>query len=175
MEAYKIVLIVLGVIAFIYLLLVLTDFLFVTFFSRTLKKHAKAVAVMLQTKFDNIHKLLDLLNKYSISVDYKYVEMLNAINPACFTKVDTPECSTARSSLSFLRDQLLYLVNKDEILPKHSEIKAAIEAITEMDNNYHILIATYNADVIGYNYWIHFLPTRYIFKLAKTQNKQIIA
>lgn len=175
MQPYQIALLILGIIVGVYLLAVVIDFLFVSFFLRTLKKHAKALAVMLQTKFDNIKKLLDVLNKYSISVDFKYIKMLTDINPKCFVKIESSECSIARSSLSYLRDELVFLAKSDEKLSKHSEINSAINNITEMDNNYRILVATYNADVIGYNYWIHFLPTRYIYKLAKTKNKQIIA
>ena len=74
-----------------------------------------------------------------------------------------------------LRDELVYLAEQNERLSKHGEIRQAKNNITEMDANYRNLIAMYNADAIGYNYWISFIPTRYIYKLLKVQSKQIIS
>ena len=175
MEGYQIALTILGVIVGIYIILVLLDLIFILSFRTILNKHSRALAVFLQTKYDNIHRLIDILNKYGKTLDFKYIKMLTDINPKIFLTLDAPECKVARDNLCFIRDELVYIVGQDELLSKHNEVKNGLNSITEMDANYHILVASYNADVIGYNYWVHFLPTRYIYKLLKTKNKQLIA
>ncbi len=175
MEGYQIALLVIGIIVSVYLIFVLIDFIFFVSFKVNLKKHTHAIAVFLQSKYDNIHKLLELVNKYAIPVNTEYVNKYTQIDTKCFSSPDTPSCIAARATLNQLKNEIVVIVRGDEILNKHNEIKQALSSIEEMDTNYRMLVATYNADVIGYNYWIHFLPTRYIYKLAKVNDKQIIA
>ena len=72
MEGYQIALLVIGIIVSVYLIFVLIDFVFFVSFKINLKKHTHAIAVFLQAKYDNIHKLLELVNKYAIPVNTEY-------------------------------------------------------------------------------------------------------
>lgn len=175
MEAYQIVLLVIGIIAGLYLLLVVMDVIFVLTFRKIFIKHNKALEVFLHYKYDNIKKLLTILDKYNVRIGDKYLRMFDEINPDCFSNQESKLCLEARTSLSMLRDELVYLAEQNERLSKHGEIRQAKNNITEMDANYRNLIAMYNADVLGFNYWISFIPTRYIYKLLKVQSKQIIS
>ena len=91
--------------------------------------------------------------------------MLNSIDPSNFPNLDGKKCSEDRHNLALLRDELLFMIKNSENISKHIEVKNAISYIQEVDNNYRVLLAAYNADVLGYNYWIHFLPSRFIFKV----------
>ena len=175
MEAYQIVLLVLGIILGLYILMVIMDVIFVLMFRKIFIKHNKALEVFLHYKYDNIKKLLTILDKYNVKIGDKYIRMFDEINPECFSNQESRACLEARASLSALRDELVYLAEKNERLSKHGEIRQAKNNITEMDANYRNLIAMYNADVLGFNYWVSFLPTRFIYKLLKVQSKQIIA
>ena len=175
MDAGQIVLLVFGIIFGLYLLLVIMDVVFVLMFRRIFIKHNKALEVFLHYKYDNIKKLLTILDKYNVRIGDKYLRMFDEINPDCFSNQESKMCLEARVSLSMLRDELVYLAEQNERLSKHGEIRQAKNNITEMDANYRNLIAMYNADVLGFNYWISFLPTRYIYLLFKVQSKQIIS
>lgn len=175
MEGYQVFLLVLGIIVGLYIILVIMDCIFITVFRRIFIKHNKALEVFLHYKYDNIKKLLDLLDKYNVRIGDKYLRMFEEIDTNSFSDQESQLCLEARTSLSMLRDELVYLAEQNETLSKHGEIRQAKNNITEMDSNYRNLIAMYNADVLGYNYWINFLPTRYIYKLFKVKNKQIIS
>ena len=175
MEAYQVVLLVFGIILGLYIVLLIMDLIFVLSFRRIFIKHNKALEVFLHYKYDNIKKLLDILDKYNVRIGDKYLRMFSEISPDCFSNQESRECLEARTSLSMLRDELVYLAEQNEKLSKHGEIRQAKNYITEMDANYRNLIAMYNADVLGYNYWISFIPTRYIYKLLKVNSKQIIS
>ena len=73
-----------------------------------------------------------------------------------------------------LRDEAMFIASKNSFLEKHDEFRIAKRNVLESDNVYRINIAMYNADVLGYNYWIGFLPTRYIYKILKVKRKEII-
>jgi len=130
---------------------------------------------MLHVKYDNTKKLIDCLNKNKVHVPYKYIEVINRIKTESFANQELPECLEARNDLTYLRNELVLLTNSSEALAKNLELKRAKDAIVEMDANYRTLVAMYNADVLGYNYWINFLPTKYIKYIFKLKEKQIIS
>lgn len=175
MEAWQIVLIVFGSILGTELLFILVDTIFVLSFRGIFKKHNAALGLMLHVKYDNTKKLIECLNKNKVEVPQRYYEALNRIQVSSFNNQDLPECLQARNDLAYLRNELVLLTNSSEALSKHNELKRAKEAIVEMDANYRTLIAMYNADVLGYNYWINFLPTKYLKYIFKLKEKQIIS
>lgn len=175
MEGYQVALLVIGIVLGVYLLLLIMDVIFVISFHKIFIKHNKALEVFLHYKYDSIKKLLDILDKYNVRIGDKYLRMFEEIDPNSFSNQESKACLEARTSLSMLRDELVYLAEQNERLSKHGEIRQAKNNITEMDSNYRNLIAMYNADVLGYNYWISFILTRYIYKILKFQSKQIIS
>lgn len=175
MEAWEITLLVVGITLGVILLFIATDVTFILIFRKIFKKHNTALGLMLHVKYDNTKKLIDCLNKNGVNVPYKYVEIINQIETESFMNQELPSCLEARNNLTYLRNELVLLTNSSEALSKNNELKKAKEAITEMDANYRQLIAMYNADVLGYNYWINFLPTKYIKYIFKLKEKQIIS
>ena len=175
MEAWQIVLLVFGIIFGLALLLALTDAIFILSFRGIFKKHNAALGLMLHVKYDNTKKLVDCLHKNKVEVPQKYIDVINRIQTESFNNQELPACLEARNDLTYLRNELVMLTNSSEALSKNLELKRAKDAIVEMDANYRTLVAMYNADVLGYNYWINFLPAKYIKYIFKLKEKQIIS
>ena len=175
MEAWEVTLLIIGIIFGSMILFIALDVTFILTFRSIFKKHNAALGLMLHVKYDNTKKLVDCLNKNKYHVPYKYIEILNRIKTESFMNQELPECLEARNDLAYLRNELVLLINSDPALSKNLELKRAKDAITEMDTNYRTLVAMYNADVLGYNYWINFLPTKYIKYIFKLKEKQIIS
>ena len=63
----------------------------------------------------------------------------------------------------------------------HPELNSDMEFVqnknnvNELDVQYRNNVIMYNADVLGYNYWIRFLPCRFIFQMFKIKKKEIIS
>ena len=174
MNATETTLLILGIILGLYILTIALDAIFILSFRRIFKKHNTALCVMLHTKYENIKKLVELLNKAEVAVPFKYIEILNGINANSFKDQELPECVQARNDLAYLKNELVYMVNNEEKLTKNLEVKRAKDAITEMDANYRTLVSMYNADALGYNYWINFLPTKWVKYLFRLKEKTII-
>ena len=109
-----------------------------------------------------------------LAIDNKYYALMNDINVNDFAHQDTKECEKARAILSYLRDEALALSNKSPELNENNEFVTTKRNILEQDKIYQQFIAMYNADVLGYNFWISFRPWRWLFKLLKTKRKDII-
>ena len=174
MEAWQVALLVLCIILGLYLALIFVDVFFVLVFRRIFKKHNAALGVILHTNYDNVKKLFDLLNKNGVNVPYSLVETLNSIDANSFVNQETDECKKSRNNLAYLRSEMSYFINNDEMLSKNLEIRRSLESIDELNNDYRRLVAMYNADVLGFNYWINFLPTKYLKYIFRWKEKQII-
>ena len=169
-----IVLIVFLSILALFLILVAMDVGFVLSFKRLFKVHTKAMILFLNMKYDNIKSLADVMIKNGVNVDKGIIAQLNDIHREDFDQVEGKACKKAQEILTYTKDELLYIARGLKNLHKHNEFKAAIENVSSLDNQYRSTIATYNADVLGYNYWISFWPTRWIWKIFKFKSKTLI-
>lgn len=175
LEAWQIVLIVIGSVFILFILIQVTGLGFFFSFKSMLSKHITALNVVLQTKYDNINKLLSIMGKYDEEIVNKYQKELDEIDIKHLGHPHTKEGEQVRNKLSLLKEELLSILDRNEIFLRHEEINLAKAHILELDKVYYFQIMTYNADVIGYNYWIRFLPNRFIFKLFKVKEKEVIA
>lgn len=175
MEGWELALLIIGIVFGTGLLFIAVDVTFILIFKKIFAKHNAALGLMLHVKYDNTKKLIDCLNKNNVHIPYKYIETINNIKTESFINQELPECLDARNDLAYLRNELVLLTNSSDALSKNLELKRAKDAIVEMDANYRTLVAMYNADVLGYNYWINFLPTKYIKYIFKLKEKQIIS
>lgn len=173
-QAWNITLSVLIWIAVVYVALFIVNLIFVIFFRRTLEIHSKSMTVTLNAKFDNIKKLFEIMIKLGVKVDGKIVETLNSIDVMDFKTQDSDECKKARDKLTYLREEAMNIARKQNKLEKNNEFETAKNNVLEMDSVYRNIVACYNADVLGYNYWIKFLPNRWIFLLFRVKGKNLI-
>jgi hypothetical protein len=158
-----------------YILLIITDLIFVFSFKTILRKHNNSLSVILTTKYDNIKKIVELFSKYNVHLDEELIEQLDQLNPSVFAKQHSVECKKARELLSRIRSDINYIMTSNSSIEKHAEFILAMENVKELDDVYRMNIAMFNADVLGYNYWIRFLPCRYIFSIFKVKTKELIS
>ena len=158
----------------IFLLIWITNLLFASWFKRALNKHEKSLALALNSKFDNIKKLFLIMNKLGVEFDQKYLTIIEEIKIEDFKKQNSPECKKAREQLTYLRDEAVYISRRQQKLEKNNEFITAKNNVLEMDVVYRNTVAYYNADVLGYNYWIRFLPYRWFWKMLKVKTKDLI-
>ncbi|HNX16401.1 MAG TPA: hypothetical protein PKO28_03465 [Bacilli bacterium] len=165
---------ILVILGSVMVLLLIVDISLVATFKAILSRHNKAMNVMLMTKYDNIKKILDVLSDAEFPIDPKMSEIFLSIDTKMFTYQDTPECKQARDKLTYLRSEVFYLSRKNPSLENNEKYMIAKNNISETDVVYRNTVAMYNADVLGYNYWVRFMPYRWIFLLFKIKVKEII-
>lgn len=156
------------------LVLFIANLIFAAWFKQILKKHSAGMSVTLNAKFDNIKKLFDIMKKLNVKFDEKYIETINSIDINSFKHQWTDECKKAREKLTYLRDEAMFIARSQKNLEKNNEFITAKNNVLEMDTVYRNIVACYNADVLGYNYWIRFLPFRWFWKMIKVKTKDLI-
>ena len=158
-----------------WVLFLIIDLLFVGFFHHILRKHTKGMTVVMNAKYDIIKKVYALFDKYGVEVDQKLKDALNNIDTSALSKHDTKEGEDVRNILSYLKDEANFAANRNKEILEKQDFQSTKTYINELDVQYRSNIAMYNADVLGYNYWISFLPCRFVLKIFRVKKKNIIA
>lgn len=157
-----------------YVVLIIINLIFVGWFKKSLKLHSKSMNLVLISKFENIQKLFAIMKKLGVQIDQKYFDMIESLDVNTFKHQWLDECKKAREKLTYLKDEAIFIARKQNNLEKNNEFVNAKNNVLEMETVYRNIVAYYNADVLGFNYWIKFLPNRWIFKLAKVKTRDLI-
>ncbi|MCR5505583.1 MAG: hypothetical protein K6F07_01140 [Bacilli bacterium] len=174
-QPLNITLTILVSIAIAWVAFLIVDLLFVAFFHHILKKHTKGMTVVVNAKYENIKKIYALFTKYDVPVDGKILQTINTIDTSALSKHDSKEGEDVRNILSYLKDEANFIANRNKEVLDKPDFQMMRTYVNELDVQYRSNIAMYNADVLGYNYWISFLPCRFVFKIFKVKKKNIIA
>ena len=159
----------------IWLLLLIVNLIFVSSFSSIFKKHKKAIPVILYTKADNLKLIISILDQSGIDVDNRYVALINDISFEDFVEPGSQQFEKSKNTLTYLKDELAYIASTHPELEGDEEYMQAKRNIVDCDTQYRNTVMMYNADVLGYNYWIRFLPCRFVFKMFKVKKKTPIS
>ena len=170
-----ITLIVIAGIIGLWLLLLVINLIFVGSFNAIFKRHKKAIVVILYTKLENMKKLLSILNQSGVKHDAKISNTLYNINSNDFNEPGSEEFDKSKKALSYVKDEIMFITNENQGLNQDPEFIAYRNNVNDADTQYRNNVIMYNADVLGYNYWIRFLPCRFIFKMFKVKRKEIIS
>ena len=156
--------------AIIYLLIIILDVSFVVSFSSIMRHHAHDLTVILTNKRDNLTKLVEVLVNQGTKLDKKKVDQLHNFDLKRIETHDGEDARLAREELTSLSDYFLSIEAKNE----NEEYYRAVENINELEKVYRHHLMMYNADVLGYNFWIAFFPTRFIYLILRFKPKENI-
>ena len=170
-----ILIIVVASIIALWILLLIVNLIFFGFFNSVFKKHKKAMTVILYSKLENMGKLFAILKQSGIKIDDRLSKMLSEINVEDFQEPNMDQFEKSKNTLSYLKDEVMFIANQNPDLNTNPDFVQAKNNVIESDAIYRSNVVMYNADVLGYNYWIRFLPCRFVFKMFKVKKKQIIS
>ena len=166
--------IIAGSIFILYLLLFILALIFVLTFKKIMKQHSKSLMILINIKRENVIKIFEIFMDLNININPLIIEKLKEIDIAKFMTPDDPETKEVKELLSSVRDQAFLIHAQHDVLNENKDYLTAKSNILEIDKVYRTKVAMYNADVLGYNYWIKFLPTRFIFTIFKCKEKALI-
>ena len=158
----------------VYILVIIVDVSFVCSFSSIMKHHAHDLTVLLTNKRDNLIRLMELLNKSGVKLDKKKVELLSNFDVSRVETHDGEDAKAARDELTSLNEYFLSVSGQEDIQDEDGEIQRVIANINELEKVYRHHLMMYNADVLGYNFWISFFPTRFIYIILRFKYKENI-
>ena len=146
---------------------------FIKVFLKKFREHKHALNIALTEKYEVISRLIDLANKNGVTLEQNYLDLFNEIKTIDFVSFETEICEKSKNSLAVLKQEIIGACKNSSSIQNDDEYKNYVEELNMLDNQIRYLVVSYNADVIGYNYWIHFKPFNYIFHLMGVKEKNI--
>lgn len=119
-------------------------------------------------------KLSTLLTSGGVKLDKKNLDALNNFDLKRIENQDGEDAKAARDELTSLSEYFLMMATTNESALNQEEYQLVLENINELEKVYRHHLMMYNADVLGYNFWINFFPTRFIFKMFRLKRKDNI-
>ena len=161
-------------IAILYTLILIVSISFVWSFASIMSHHSHDITVILTNKRDNFIKLANLMNSSGIKLEKKQLDALNGFDLKRIEKQDGEDAKLAREELTSLGEYFLLMATANETSLNSEEYSHIMTNINELEKVYRQHLMMYNADVLGYNFWINFFPTRFIFKIFRLKKKDNI-
>ncbi len=158
-----------------YLLLFIINLIFVGVFSFIMKKHNRGIAINLSSLYDSLNYLLSLLKEHNVENIEELEQKLVSLNVKSFEDQNSQECQNSKKELTYIRTSLIAIAEQNKEVVNDERYISLKETIDQLMTVYRSDVIMYNADVLGYNYWIRFLPFRYVFLLFKVKTKDIIS
>ena len=158
----------------LYLLFVIISAVFVISFSSILSHHDHDLFVILTNKKDNLDNLASLLSKNSVKLEKNKIEQLNHFAIETIEHQNGQAAKEARELLTSLSDYLLTAGRENAKVSGEDAFLLIESNLNELEGVYRQHVVLYNADVLGYNFWISFFPTAFIFKILRHKPKDII-
>ena len=158
----------------LYAVFLVIDIIFVVSFSSTLSHHGRDLFLVLTNKKDNLDKLAMLINKHNIKVDKKQADALANFDLKVIESQDGEDAKKARELLTSISEYFMYVARDNDKVMNDPEFELISGNVEESEKLYRQHVVLYNADVLGYNFWISFFPTRFIYKILKLKPKDII-
>ncbi|NLB48734.1 MAG: hypothetical protein GX813_02710 [Erysipelotrichia bacterium] len=161
--------------AILYAIIVIIDVAFVSSFCSILAHHDHDLFMILVNKKDACIKLVELLAEKGIRAKRKKVDALTNFDIKRIEHQNGEEAKVAREELAFLVDYFLNLCRESKEVKSLDSFTLVESNLDELDTLYANHVVMYNADVLGFNFWITFYPTRFIYKIFKFKKKNIIS
>lgn len=158
----------------LYAIFLVIDIIFVISFSSILSHHDHDLFLILTNKKDNLDKLAALISKHNIKVDKKQADALANFDLSVIEHQDGEEAKKAREMLTSISEYFLYVARDNDKVTNDAEFELISGNVEESEKLYRQHVVLYNADVLGYNFWISFFPTKFIYIILKFKAKDII-
>ena len=158
----------------LYAIFLVIDIIFVISFRSIMSHHDGDLFLILTNKKDNLDKLAVLINKHNIKVDKKQADALANFDLKVIEHQDGEEAKKARELLTSISEYFMYVARDNDKVTNDAEFELISGNVEAAEQLYRQHVVLYNADVLGYNFWISFFPTRFIYKILKFKTKDII-
>src|SRR5574344_2187650 len=165
---------ILGILLGIYVLY----FFFVLGFSLSFKRKINKKQISINLLLTQRHDILNLIYRYFVESNVKVPLPISsyldeAINYET-VNLDDSVRNELLNRLNKASQGLLYLADEFQNIKTSSKYLDYCQTLSDLDVSYRQLVAKYNSDIAGYNYWVHSFGYRGIFKLLRLKQKKII-
>lgn len=171
--AFIVILVIAGLFA-LWLLTLIVSSIFVKEFSRRLKNGSSAINMLLAERFEIMTSLIKLAKSHDINIskeDQKSISFLERIQD--FQKLSKNDRDRRVLSFVHTAHNIISVFDRSEMVNDERYTEKLIE-FNDVEESYRQKSAIYNADIIGFNYWVNVPTIKWLFKLFNLRNKDLI-
>lgn len=170
-----IVIIALGALLFLFFIFELIGLSLLTKHNDRVEKRNHNMNILLMQKYDILILIAKIFKKYNLEIPSEFEEELSPKMDESLKKLTLTERLTVKAYLMKASQTLLYFAESNENVKNDTEFKILKKSLLEIDVNYRKAIALYNADALGFNYWIHFPLLRPVSFIMRFKDKEIVS
>ncbi len=144
-------------------------------FDKRMERNLAAIDVLIVQKYDMLRLIGKMFVKFEIPVPTEFMLHVRPKFEETLLDIGSAERAVIKSFLMRTAQSLFYYGEINQALAQHPEYIAIKENYAEIDRQYRHSVVLYNADVLGYNYWSHLFWFRWVAKVRKMIDKEIIS
>lgn len=122
-------------------------------FQGKLNSRLLAFSVLLREKKDLLSSLYSLLSEKGVEIDSATKESCAKVGWLLISSLKENEVRSVSNVISAFQKRMTLLISQNETLSKDEEVTSLLSALMDIDGNYRRIVASYNAEIIGYEYW----------------------
>ena len=169
------ILIIIGTIGIILIIIELIALHLLKKHNDRIDRHEYNVNMLLAQKYDILLLIAKVFKKYNVKIPTEFEEELSPKMDESLKSLTITERLTVKSYLMKAAQTLLYFAEINDKVKNDSQFKILRDSLIEIDKNHRKAIASYNADVIGFNFWISYGALKPIVKLMGFKKRDIIS
>lgn len=174
METAQIILLGVGIFLLLVFILGLLSARALNKFEKRIDKRMHAINVILAQKYDLLILMAKIFKKYRVKLPTEFEEELSPSMDSNLKTLTLTERLTVKAYLMKTSQSIIYYAEQSEVIREDNDYLVLKRALVELDDNHRKVAALYNADAMGYNYWIHVWYLRPLSKLSKFKDKDLI-
>jgi hypothetical protein len=153
----------------IYTIIVLVDF------KEKLRKRFVALSVVYAEKKDVLLSLYALYAKAKLPLDGEMKLAKKGVVELQTEAEDETMASAIVAELSAFQRRLALLGEEERYIQQSPDYVSYMNSLKDLDNNYHRIIAAYNTDLAGYEYWRKRMIYRWLTWLLGFRKRERLA
>lgn len=166
--------VLLGVVLAMYLLSLIIAYFALKKFAMRIETRKRSIDVLLSQKYDVLVLVARIFKKNHVQMPSDFEDELSPNMEGNLKKLTLTERMTIRSFLMKTTQTILYYAAQNPSISEDNEFLVLKRSLLEIDENYRKAITLYNADAVGYNYWIGMKVAYPLRKLGHFEEKQVI-
>ncbi len=145
-----------------------------TFFQQLLKRK-DAIDVLTAQKYDLLRMIGKLFVRHNIDVPQEFILSKRPRFEDTLQNIKDTERTIVKSFLVQTAQALFYYGEQNQPLSVNPEYVSLKKSLAEVDENFRKQVALYNASATNYNYWRSFWLFRWVARMFKHQEKELIS
>ena len=171
---WNLVILIILILVGLYLFVLITNIIFVISFRKMMRRDNRGIRVSLSAKLDILRKCQEVILANDIKLTEKCTHSLRYLDSEDFLEAQKDAFVESTQEMAFVEKEISSILFSSRKLAHDDEVELLKSLLKDVNESLRTSIMAYNADVLGYNYWIRFTPCKYIFLILKFKLKRTI-